>query len=94
MQPLLLLSLTKLYNDREKSRNASLIVSMDGSQTCLKDPDNPTAEPRRFTFDYSYWSHDQYTERSDGYLEPSGKKYADQVCLMLSLCGVILCCLL
>ncbi|XP_064614056.1 kinesin-like protein KIF28P [Liolophura sinensis] len=51
---------------------------MDGAQTCLKDPDNPTAEPRKFAFDYSYWSHDQYTENSNGYLEPSGKKYADQ----------------
>ena len=52
---------------------------MSGNQTTLKNPDEPKAAPRRFAFDYSYWSHDGYKERKDGYLEPAQKKYADQV---------------
>jgi len=52
---------------------------MNGSSTEIKDPGNMSAEPKRFAFDHSYWSHDQFTERADGYLEPSGSKYADQV---------------
>ncbi|XP_069105023.1 kinesin-like protein KIF28P isoform X2 [Argopecten irradians] len=51
---------------------------MSGKTTEIKDPENMSAEPRRFAFDYSYWSHDQFTENSEGYLEPSGSKYADQ----------------
>ncbi len=37
-------------------------------------------EPRKFNFDFSYWSHDGFKELDDGYLEPAEKKYADQVC--------------
>merc|ERR1711976_1147206 len=37
------------------------------------------AEPKKFAFDYSYWSHDGFKERaSDGYLEEASSKYADQ----------------
>ena len=36
-------------------------------------------EPKKFTFDYSYWSHDGFSEREDGYLYPTEPRYADQV---------------
>lgn len=34
----------------------------------------------KFTFDYSYWSHDGFTEKPDGYLIPASasSKYASQ----------------
>ena len=51
---------------------------MDGNQTTIADPENLSAEPKKFSFDYSYWSHDGYKEEADGYLSPSDQKYADQ----------------
>jgi hypothetical protein len=53
---------------------------MSGNTTTIKDPENMKAEPKKFAFDFSYWSHDGYNEQSDGYLEPKDAKYADQVC--------------
>ena len=55
----------------------------DGLRTGIKDPNNAKAEPKMFGFDHSYWSHDGFTESSEGYLEASGGKYADQVILIL-----------
>ncbi|XP_052103729.1 kinesin-like protein KIF28P isoform X1 [Mytilus californianus] len=66
------------FNEREKNRNATVIINMTGNQTEIKDPENLSADPRRFSFDFSYWSHDEFKERPDGYLEPTGTKYADQ----------------
>ncbi|XP_066301763.1 kinesin-like protein KIF28 isoform X1 [Branchiostoma lanceolatum] len=68
------------FNDREKARNATLIINMVGNTTTIKDPANLAEEGRKFTFDFSYWSHDGYRERDDGYLEKNsaGSNYADQ----------------
>ena len=52
---------------------------MIGNSTEIIDPDNPKASPKKFAFDYSYWSHDGYKEQANGYLEPVDGKYADQV---------------
>ena len=53
---------------------------MNGGTTVIKDPTKPGDKGRKFEFDYSYWSHDGYNSRPDGYLEPkSGSNYADQV---------------
>lgn len=52
---------------------------MQGNSTYITDPSTPGQEPRKFAFDYSYWSHDGFKERDDGYLEPLGPQYADQV---------------
>lgn len=52
---------------------------MNGNSTEIKNPEDMSAEPKKFAFDHSYWSHDEYNERADGYLEPAGAKYADQV---------------
>lgn len=51
---------------------------MNGNTTIINDPNQKTGE-KKFTFDFSYWSHDGYREREDGYLEPVEAKYADQV---------------
>jgi len=70
------------FNDREKKRNATLVIGMpDDKRTLIKDPNNANDEKKMFNFDYSYWSHDGYRQRSDGYLEPdsTGSHYADQV---------------
>ncbi|CAD5214440.1 unnamed protein product [Bursaphelenchus okinawaensis] len=67
------------FNDREKQRNAQLIIDMpNDTVTEIKDPNNPNDEPKRFTFDHSYWSHDGYKSEKSGYLAPSSSKYADQ----------------
>ena len=80
VQGLLYLSLNWSHSEREKSRNANLIVQMESNTTILVDPNHPKAEPRKFTFDHSYWSHDGYSMREkDGYLEPASPKYTDQV---------------
>ena len=66
---------------------------MKGNTTYIKDPSNPAEEPKSFNFDFSYWSHDSFSERADGCLRafsmpplsrpsdlvPSSDKYADQV---------------
>ncbi|BFY98671.1 hypothetical protein BsWGS_01711 [Bradybaena similaris] len=66
------------FNSKEISRNAQLIIGMSGQQTTIKDPDNMSAAPKQFSFDYSYWSHDGYQEEKDGYLSPKDSKYDDQ----------------
>ena len=52
---------------------------MSGHTTTVIDPDNPKAKPREFTFDHSYWSHDGFKIRPDGYAEPTSADYTDQV---------------
>ncbi len=58
---------------------------MDGKQTLIYDPAEMSskgkkkATPKKFTFDYSYWSHDNFKEDKDGYYQPTNSKYADQV---------------
>lgn len=56
---------------------------MNGATTEITDPSG-SDEPRKFTFDYSFWSHDGSKEESNGYYgpdssHPNGKKFADQV---------------
>lgn len=53
---------------------------MNGYKTTITNPDD--GNTKNFTFDFSFWSHDGYTEQADGYLKsnPShnGIKYDDQ----------------
>ncbi|XP_069103426.1 kinesin-like protein KIF28P [Argopecten irradians] len=51
---------------------------MSGKTTEILNPEDMNAEPKKFNFDYSYWSHDEFRNRPDGYSEPTGTKYADQ----------------
>ena len=80
---LLLSFLNVWHNSREKARNAVLIIKMQGNSTYITDPSTPGQEPRKFAFDYSYWSHDGFKERDNGYLEPVEPQYADQVRLLM-----------
>uniref|UniRef100_A0A1I8IKH8 Kinesin-like protein 6 n=1 Tax=Macrostomum lignano TaxID=282301 RepID=A0A1I8IKH8_9PLAT len=58
------------------SRQSKLIIQMSGNQTCITDPSS--GQDKKFAFDYSYWSHDGFKEKTNGYLEPANSKYADQ----------------
>jgi hypothetical protein len=56
---------------------------MDGGSTIIYDPKGGDAVnkdgERKFTFDYSFWSHDGFSTKEDGYCVPeSGSNYADQ----------------
>ncbi|XP_076448715.1 kinesin-like protein KIF28 isoform X2 [Babylonia areolata] len=67
------------FNQREKDRKASLVIHMQGSMTAIQNPDTPREEPKRFSFDYSYWSHDGYVTGEKGVLEAApGSVYASQ----------------
>ena len=67
------------FNERELSNAKSAVccIEMDGPTTTITDPG--TGIPRPFTFDYSFWSHDDFVD-SNGYTSPSSdsSKYADQ----------------
>ncbi|KAK0041455.1 kinesin-like protein KIF28P [Biomphalaria pfeifferi] len=67
------------FNQREKDRHSKLIIGMQGNMTTIKNPDAPGEEPKKFSFDYSYWSHDGYITREDGVMEAkAGNQYASQ----------------
>ena len=77
-------------NDREKNRDARLVITMTGNTTEIRDPAAPdNVEPRKFAFDYSYWSHDGFEEREDGYFAPVTSEYADQVSFIISVLQLI-----
>ena len=66
------------YNEREQNTGtARCCVSMSGPTTTLTE--SPGAEPRSFTFDYSFWSHDGFALGADGTaVAEEGTAYADQ----------------
>ena len=77
------LFLNNLHNRRERERNAKCIIDMNGKTTIIQDPSS-TDEPKKFAFDYSYWSHDGCKEESNGYFgadtsHANGRKFCDQV---------------
>ena len=64
------------FNTREKDNKSTCCIEMAQNQTTIKDE---LDQPRTFTFDHSFWSHDCYEELENGYLSPdSSGKYADQ----------------
>ena len=64
------------FNTREKESKSICNIEMTVNQTIIKDE---LGQPRTFTFDHSFWSHDCYIEQENGYLSPdSSGKYADQ----------------
>lgn len=71
--------LTNSYNEREKTRHAKRIIEMMENTTTIKDPEGKYPE-KKYTFDFSYWSHDGFSEQENGYLIPeNGSRYSDQV---------------
>ena len=72
-------------------RNAKLVLKMDGNSTFIYNPVDMNVEPKKYTFDYSYWSHDNFKEEKSGYLSPFSPQYADQVsCKVISIMIVAL----
>ena len=64
------------FNTREKDNNSICCIEMTENQTTIKDE---LGQPKTFTFDHSFWSHDCYIEQENGYLSPdSSGKYTDQ----------------
>ena len=64
------------FNQRETEMNSNLCVKMNDKTTTLIDEDG---NDRNFTFDYSFWSHDEFEETPSGLMVPSSTgKYADQ----------------
>ena len=55
------------FNTREKDNNSICCIEMTQTQTTIKDE---LGQPRTFTFDHSFWSHDSYIELENGYLSP------------------------
>ena len=47
------------YNEREKNMGATCCVKMNGPMTVINDPEG---NPREFTFDFSFWSHDGFVD--------------------------------
>lgn len=68
------------FNERELNMNSQLCVSMDmnNGSTTLMNPSSPRKEAKTFSFDYSFWSHDDYYEDESGYIHAKSDKYADQ----------------
>ncbi len=64
------------YNQREKDRNSKCCIKMAGPTTCIVDP--ASGKDKTYTFDYSFWSHDEFETNADGIYVPTGPKYADQ----------------
>ncbi|KAF8782896.1 Kinesin-like protein KIF28P like protein [Argiope bruennichi] len=72
------------FSQREKQRNARNIISMYEKTTFLNNPDYPSEESKKFTFDYSYWSFDGFRELENGLIvrdesHPNGDRYCDQL---------------
>jgi hypothetical protein len=66
------------FNDRERERNAGCCIQMKGPTTVITDP--ATGKEKPYTFDYSFWSHDGFDTRDDGYMfkDSDESPYADQ----------------
>jgi kinesin family protein 1 len=64
------------FNSRENTMNAKCCLEMEGKMTVIVDPE--TQKDKKFTFDFSYWSHDCFREGDDGELIATNPKYATQ----------------
>lgn len=51
---------------------------MIGAMTQITDPENPSQPPKEFSFDFSYWSHDEFHTDDAGNFVADTPKYADQ----------------
>ena len=64
------------FNNREIELDCKNVVSMKGNTTTLTDTE--TGKTNDFTFDYSFWSHDEFRTDENGLYIPETEKYADQ----------------
>ena len=63
------------FNAREKDRESVCIIEMIQNQTKIRDE---LGQDKTFTFDHSFWSHDNFETLPSGYFKPTSSKYADQ----------------
>ena len=68
------------FNEREIFINDKCCIEMEDNKTRLLHQDLNAKElsKREFTFDYSFWSHDEFQKLEGGLLVPMTKKYWDQ----------------
>lgn len=66
------------FNQREISLGSNCCIKMEGDTTSITDPHSGVT--KKFTFDYSYWSHDGFKEDENGIFIPDSpmSKYASQ----------------
>ncbi|XP_068687799.1 kinesin-like protein unc-104 isoform X4 [Montipora foliosa] len=61
------------FASRETNRRCKCIIGMHGATTSILNPRHLSEKPKSFTFDYSYWSHDE----SDPHFASQKKVYSD-----------------
>eukprot|EP00927_Polykrikos_kofoidii_P078513 TRINITY_DN75327_c0_g1_i1.p1 TRINITY_DN75327_c0_g1~~TRINITY_DN75327_c0_g1_i1.p1 ORF type:complete len:880 (-),score=170.78 TRINITY_DN75327_c0_g1_i1:69-2708(-) len=64
-----------------REKGCEKVVRMEGNTTILHpDPEDAEAEPKKYAFDYSYWSTDCFVTDEDGVHHPDGddSPYASQ----------------
>ena len=66
------------FNEREKFLGCLCCVEMRDNTTVLHEMRGKQKKQHYFTFDYSFWSHDGYEVRQDGYMAPTSEGYVDQ----------------
>eukprot|EP00163_Fabomonas_tropica_P030973 TRINITY_DN720_c0_g1_i4.p1 TRINITY_DN720_c0_g1~~TRINITY_DN720_c0_g1_i4.p1 ORF type:complete len:1166 (+),score=530.39 TRINITY_DN720_c0_g1_i4:51-3500(+) len=79
------------FNQREKDRNAKMIIKMEGAKTTITNPADGAT--KAFTFDYSYYSHEGFETQDDGLMVPANpntKGYADQTLVFNNLGKLVL----
>lgn len=66
------------FNQREIGKESQCCIRMEGDTTYITDP--KTGVQKKFTFDYSYWSHDGFKEDKNGIFvkDSPSSNYASQ----------------
>jgi hypothetical protein len=71
------------FTERERQRQSKRIVDIELNTVALYNPKSPEESAKKFTFDYSYWSHDGFKRNQDGLNvpdpeHPNCSKYVSQ----------------
>lgn len=71
------------FTDKEKQKKNRRIIEIEKNTVLLQNPKHSSDRHKRFTFDYSYWSHDGFMKNELGVNisdpnDPHGSKYVDQ----------------
>lgn len=67
------------FNTRELQQgSAKLVVDMGSDNAVTITDPSDHGKRHKFTYDYSFWSHDDFTTADDGLLVPTSARYADQ----------------
>lgn len=85
----------KKYNNRENKRSAKSIISLIDNTSLLLNHPEEQDNRKRFIYDHIFWSHDGFTEASNGLFvadpgHQNGPIYADQVYFYLGDCNCLI----